>query len=116
MLPKCVGLPRIRPSHSASSSSVAYGAPSAGTGSINGSVFAVTFGTRRSIASQSVTLSTPRAMRVANDAVLPLEVSKTIKTRVFMAAGTRKRWCRFRTGATGGNLPAIERVRRRLRG
>ena len=47
MLPKRVGLPRRRPSHSRRSSCVAYGGPSSGTGGCGCSTTVVTCGTVR---------------------------------------------------------------------
>src|SRR5207253_6947175 len=72
MLPKRVGLPSTSPSVSLRSSSVAYGAPLAGTGIKGPSLSADTGGTVRSRALAPAMLSMPRHTCRASSAVAPL--------------------------------------------
>jgi len=71
MLPKRVGLPKIKPPHSTRSSCVAYGGPSSGTGGSSFSVVTATVGTVRNRARIPGTDSIPRQIYRASAAVLP---------------------------------------------
>jgi hypothetical protein len=66
MLPKRVGEPSARPTHSSRSRASTYGAPSAGTGGAGLSMTGATLGTVRRRACMPSTLSTPRASACAS--------------------------------------------------
>jgi hypothetical protein len=71
MLPKRVGLPSARPSHSIRSSCVAKGGPDSGTAASVASVVGETGGTVRNRAVTPATDSMPRTMWRASSAVVP---------------------------------------------
>ena len=71
MLPKRVGLPRMRPEHSVKSSWVAKGGPSFGTAGSSRSMVAATGAIVRNRACMPATASTPRHTWRASAAVLP---------------------------------------------